>query len=566
MGNFLTHRPTKIVSNEILRHYSELSLGELEESLEILNDVFGDRHDLNQDEFDEVFGFWMGDSEPDWVFWAEGKEKIDIYTVFAGIAAYCNGKLEDKIDFIFGLFDFDGGGSLNSIECYCLIMVSVKALCQLAGIPYNATAQKEKIKELAKHCYEVMDVKNDGNIELEQFKSWVLHNRTILNYVHDFTENMHMEKCIGNMQKRMDKMTADFEAKATNNKVTMPVAMDLLSLIKPALNPTEKGALADIWDDTEDTEVVGHYEFDPIARGLIAFDIIDKLNQGFVLVPDVFNLLWVMKGHEPKAAKEQKILDKIAKINPDIIDGEIRRLEWIKCCAVRRAVSSSAFTEFNDFLHGEFDKRDVNQSGTITFEDFQQVLYALAIQINTTEEERKHLDPERDHLLHSLAKSIAGEVYKKLKLPEFQEIMWASIKMEEQFLWQRQREVAQWVDDVTTHHFADVFAPLQCGNRLVDIDALFEILNKSIQHLLKFSGITKEESEDACRRTAKKIMDKVDVDHSGHINPHELKDNIDTCVQLEKELIEEMESLRKTKVGSLCCQNIFANRLQFVRK
>ena len=103
---------------------------------------------MDLSEFEHIFG----SSESAFVIWdTDNNGLIDSLELFSGITLFSDTKIEDKIRFLFDLFDFNELDSLSPVDIEFMIFCCISATFKIFSIPQNHIKPDEINKFVADH-------------------------------------------------------------------------------------------------------------------------------------------------------------------------------------------------------------------------------------------------------------------------------------------------------------------------------------------------------------------------------------------------------------------------------
>ncbi|EGR34664.1 hypothetical protein IMG5_004360 [Ichthyophthirius multifiliis] len=121
-----------------LYNLKNYTISDLFDCIEVIDKHYPSSYRLLYKEFDEIFGSLTDDTEPIFTQLANHEEKtekaVDLYESLALICLFSGDLFENKIHFIFRLFDFDNSDSLEKTELIFTICTCVKSLCKIWNI------------------------------------------------------------------------------------------------------------------------------------------------------------------------------------------------------------------------------------------------------------------------------------------------------------------------------------------------------------------------------------------------------------------------------------------------
>lgn len=552
MGNYL--QGAKVVpggpGSALLKKYRTGKLDSVKESYENLVDIYGvDTHNVNSEEFEDVFGLWIDDTDPDFAFWASGGQTANVFVCFCGMTTFCDGKLEHKLDFIFNLFDFDQSSSLSADELVMLMRCVLKGMCSLTGLPLNLRREDYALKKLAAEVFKFMDADNSGLVEKSEFIRYVLSSRKILEFLHTFQDGTDVQVAIKQHQDKWVQIESKFKLLAKNNLAELNECMNLLHEtvaddIGRAFTVDEK---VELTEQIDCQGKVSRFAFEALAKGLIAFDIMDVAINGFVYLVDLAILVHIKNGKEPDCDLLASAAAKMGEHNND--DDIITRLEWIKFCALPKELGEGYYEKFSDTVKELFDKHDVDKSGLLDLPEFSNVLYDSLVSVTPgSVKDMMEKEDSKKSFLRSMAESLAIEIFDRCGVSKRAALEWLKLKSTLGYLWDRKNEVMRWMYDHQTDHFARILAFDKDKNGL-DLEEMEVIMFKGLAPSIKYQIITAEEARSLARVTAEKIIEKLDKDGDQLIAASELEKALETCVLMEREMMDKVERIRSAKIN-----------------
>ncbi len=91
----------------------------------------------------------------------------------ACFAVFCGDHFDNKLEFIFRLFDTDGSNAIEKCELILTLQSAVRGLCKFANLPVPNIKDVEKIAE---NFFEVIDHDRSQKIEYDEFSAWIANN------------------------------------------------------------------------------------------------------------------------------------------------------------------------------------------------------------------------------------------------------------------------------------------------------------------------------------------------------------------------------------------------------
>ena len=160
---------------------------------------------LSKEEFQKIYRqfFPFGDpsSFADYVFNVFDSDKsgtIDFKEFICALSVTSRGKMEDKLDWAFQLYDIDGDGKISYDEMLQIVEAIYKMVCWHGGpvftvlvSPANAVRKKvgsmvklpedeDTPEKRVKKIFNMMDKDENGSLDMEEFKEGSKRDETIV--------------------------------------------------------------------------------------------------------------------------------------------------------------------------------------------------------------------------------------------------------------------------------------------------------------------------------------------------------------------------------------------------
>ena len=94
----------------------EKKLSEINDVCEALNNYYPGTTTLTENEFNDVFSDYFADYSEVIFNILKTHSYIDVYELLASIVIFSSMPVDDKYQFVFSLFDFDGSGEIERKE------------------------------------------------------------------------------------------------------------------------------------------------------------------------------------------------------------------------------------------------------------------------------------------------------------------------------------------------------------------------------------------------------------------------------------------------------------------
>lgn len=568
------------LDQDMLQEYRAASVTDLVTSYDIWmlteeegGEICG-RADVGEEEFDEIFGCWIGDTEPFFNFWkrkvfpCEWKDgvkvtldpvdKVSMYACFSGISAFVNGTMETKLGFIYNLFDFDQSGNLSKREMQILLKYTLMGLNRLASLELDARASSEQaLTHLTKDIFWRMDDDRSNSIELAEFRDYVMSSRNVLQFLHHLQEATDIKHAIDQCKERWAVILQGFNDNANaNTEISLDTAMSLLNqCINTAAGsrPIMHEEKASLTEHIDAQGKVSLFVFEALARGMIAFDIVDRSNNNYVHQIDLVVLLEVKCWVPSDIETLNKAVGVMNKHNND--DDMLTRLEWINFCAPPRELGDKGYYEqFGQRVQELFSKHDVDKSGDLIASELAEVLFESLMSVcpksmltmldeAKNEQERKDGKGVMRKKLVEMANSLADEL-----LGDATSMQWLALKLKLEWLWNKKVKIMQWLYRYQSDHVGRILGFDNDGSNTLDMDELRSYLLTALAHFTKYHILTQEEAVKLAHKTAAKIAGHIDKDGDGQINKDELDKQKEVFIELEAAMLDEVDMIRKLKV------------------
>ncbi|EGR29518.1 PH domain protein [Ichthyophthirius multifiliis] len=164
MGNFIQQLKSSIPSQPLKNPLTNTALSKLREyhgSFKSVCDTFA----IEQSEFDQILG-QPDKSDKLFSIWDTDKNGlIDALELFSGLIIFSDGKFEDKLRFLFDIFDFNELNSLSIIDLEFMMISCCNAAFKMYGV--DSEVNEEEISDfLGKHF------NDDSRVNISQMLKW----------------------------------------------------------------------------------------------------------------------------------------------------------------------------------------------------------------------------------------------------------------------------------------------------------------------------------------------------------------------------------------------------------
>eukprot|EP00742_Colponemidia_sp_Colp-10_P004387 GILJ01004683.1.p1 GENE.GILJ01004683.1~~GILJ01004683.1.p1 ORF type:complete len:365 (+),score=61.76 GILJ01004683.1:123-1217(+) len=124
---------------------------------------------------------------------SSNQKTINFREFLLGVAALSKRGLDEKLRFVFALFDVDGDGLIHRNELYTMIKAFLDSALSNSNTPNAATERMQKqartsselqrieaIKDLVEEIMSDFDVNSDGKLSFAEWKAWVKSQRNVM--------------------------------------------------------------------------------------------------------------------------------------------------------------------------------------------------------------------------------------------------------------------------------------------------------------------------------------------------------------------------------------------------
>ncbi|MCJ1294512.1 Neuronal calcium sensor 1 [Xylographa carneopallida] len=138
---------------------------------------------LTKPEFQKIYRqfFPFGDptSFADYVFNVFDKDKsgsIDFKEFICALSVTSRGKMEDKLDWAFQLYDIDGDGHISYNEMLQIVEAIYKMVGSMVKLPPDEDTPEKRVKKI----FRMMDKDENGSLDMSEFKEGSKRDETIV--------------------------------------------------------------------------------------------------------------------------------------------------------------------------------------------------------------------------------------------------------------------------------------------------------------------------------------------------------------------------------------------------
>jgi len=415
MGSTISKDPLTPFNKDLISTLKQKKFNEIAPILETLHILFPLNNTLSFEEFEETFTDFFPDSSTFFELLQNSHSVtgvIDIYECIAAIVMFSGEELEEKLRFIFFLFDFNGSQAIEEKELILSFQSTIRGLCKLVNMPVPSL---DEIEELAKKMFNSIDYDKNKSIDFEEFKAWLLDNYEMQEFLLKYTGTQTFE----NAKKRFNYYFIKYKsifAKVAGSDVIETVDLEsLLSVLKKDMSDYHDIAslealsksLIDTSIDDKDTSVsmISKTPYLDIMKAWAAFTATDINNDGNLDKNELKFLIYAYDGTKAdifRIEHELKIMDKDG-------SGCINRDEWLNFLSTDP--NNSGKRIFRSNLRNLFSKYDKDNSGILTKEEIFNLLKEnFKIYKKIAQEKGDETYKNFDGMVESLAKEVMEEL------------------------------------------------------------------------------------------------------------------------------------------------------------
>ncbi|KAA6367934.1 MAG: putative calcineurin B [Streblomastix strix] len=105
---------------------------------------------------------------------------LDFGEFLLGLSIFCNrGTIDEKLRFSFGIYDFDGDGTIDSEELCRILIASLT----------DESMSEEEVKQSVNTMFHEADANNDGRINFDEYRSLMLKHPSVLRQLKEKEQN-----------------------------------------------------------------------------------------------------------------------------------------------------------------------------------------------------------------------------------------------------------------------------------------------------------------------------------------------------------------------------------------
>lgn len=433
MGTFLSQLTTDYppYDKKLLTSLKTIRINELVESVAYLHSAYPGRNSINREIFDDVFEAHLNDPEPLFILLQNEKDQtkeIDIYEAMAAVCCFSGDNFENKISFLFQLFDFDKSGHLDKIELALTVQSILRAMCKLTNIK---VASLSTCNMIAGEIFGGIDKDASGTIELSEFSEFVKKSSEIQDFFLRYTGTQtisNAERRMKELQKKAWIILKDFMEQDEDDP---ELEFLVPEKIREGLEKTFRveGEEADfimqvmMKSSLEASEKLkGKIEkgvWQEVTKALAAYRSVDINQDNSCNLAELYQLIWLYDEEQPN---EFRINQQLKEIDTNG-DGELSAREWIAYLCSGDA-KKSKHQIFRGQLKPLFRKYDRDGSGTLQLAEIEMLLYDGLHKYYKTIKDKSKLE-----LISEMIKGLARKVLDEIKVANPEHVQWKEFRL-----------------------------------------------------------------------------------------------------------------------------------------
>ena len=420
-------------------------------SIEIINESYPSCTNLTYEQFEDVFCGLLNNTEPYFLQIQNDhdvKKTVDLFETIACLAIFCGDKFEDKLQYIFSLFDFDRSGTIEKNELVMTLQSAIRATCKFVNIEPPSIKTCE---DTADNIFSLIDHDGNKKVSIKEFQFWVTHNNEIQEFFLKYAGTQTLE----NLEKRFTQINTFYKYlfDRCGDKEAQMVPIDQLRSLfneecKGKISEDNIQYLFDLFINTSNQalgpqntrmQVVERQTYTNIMRAWSCFSAADINNDDALSSKELGNLLWIHEGEQPdpvRIQQELKVIDKDS-------SGYISRREWLKnLCSYDE---KSGKDIFDAQLFKLFEKYDKDNSGYLKRDELMLLLQDVFKEYYRATEQSG--DKSKKENLVQMVTDLRDEIFASLERDSEGSISWEEFKKYMEVSHEKQEKLKKFLSE-----------------------------------------------------------------------------------------------------------------------
>ncbi|RLN94847.1 hypothetical protein BBJ28_00016359 [Nothophytophthora sp. Chile5] len=417
--------------------------------------------------------------------------QVDVMEVFAVLIVYCEASVEQKLPLLFELFDFDHSHEISQDELMLLLLCTTRGLCKAVGM---ARPTAEDLETLSLDAFARIDRDRSGQISLQEFSDWVLHEPSVVLYLSRFAATRVIYDNQIQYDLLLKELCATFvhfalELKAVDQTATAPsegrqhglacslgtcdeiirrhcpttetpeisyLLRTMVSIMRRRQASEAKPKDGSLAVSSNVTAMISMDVFCLVLAPYVAFLAADNDAQHTINLKELKVLLWLLRGSEPSSTTVDSFMKSLDRDR----DGSLSALEWVSFAleSDQRTGSLSFATQ----MHLLFVNADRNGDAVLSLQELHAGLSSvfaahlarvqpskapesLAWEELTAPQTKARRRMSQASSVTNLVAELAKEVMQELDTNQSQRIEWYEFRLHLDFLEQRVRETEAFI-------------------------------------------------------------------------------------------------------------------------